>query len=131
MDNFHIDITSEGRDEFNMAVGLAMAHVPGGKVVAYCMHPDRGMVLFWDWDPKENGSFEGHPVQKLLYQMNAKALSDFAWGWLLGGSDYGEEPDHDGDNHKGWRVYNESWGHVGDCWRARLAIHPEWALYGK
>src|SRR5690349_24893058 len=44
-----------------------------------------------------------------------------AW---LAEADYGPQPDHDGDNSKGWRIYNEAWGHVDNLWGAIVAIQP-------
>lgn len=51
-----------------------------------------------------------------------------AW---LAEADYGKEPGHDGENSKGWRVYNEGWTHVADRHQAFVAIEPVWMLHGK
>lgn len=51
-----------------------------------------------------------------------------AW---LDDTSYGTQPDHDGDNDKGWRIYNEAWGHVAGLWQAFAAIEPVWLMYGK
>ena len=154
MDNFHIDVTAEGREAFNAAMGLAMR--PHDKAVAYAIHPTLGLVLFWHdgetaiADRAETPQFsseinreawdrlyaEGQakvvcaPVQKLPYAMQGRALVEFAWHWLLT-ADYGRQPDHDGSNEEGWRVYNETWGHVGSSHYAFVAIRPVWAMYGK
>lgn len=45
--------------------------------------------------------------------------------------DYGSQPDHDGDNDKSFRIYNESWGFVGNNHYVFAAIAPAWAMYGK
>lgn len=39
----------------------------------------------------------------------------------------------DGDiaTSKGWRIFNDQWGRVGDTWYAFVAIQPAWMLYGK
>jgi hypothetical protein len=50
--------------------------------------------------------------------------------WLKA-QDYGPEPDVDGSILKGFRVYNESWGYIGDDHYAFVAIEPEWIVYGK
>jgi hypothetical protein len=51
--------------------------------------------------------------------------------WLHN-AEYGEEPDHDGSNGRGWRVYCEQWGHVAPYGSpAFVAIEPRWAEYGK
>jgi hypothetical protein len=45
---------------------------------------------------------------------------------------YPSEPDHDGDNAKGWFIYTEGWGHIEPYhYPAFLAIEPHWIMYGK
>ena len=44
---------------------------------------------------------------------------------------YGDEPDHDGHNKRGFRIYNEAWGHVDGSSRAFMAVAPCWAMFGK
>lgn len=118
MDNFHIDITSEGDAQLREALDIAFGskrqaigyQIKGGK-----------LVFFWT---------EHKDATKLPFKMDAKRATDFAVAWLSE-ADYGEEPDHDGDNGKGWRVYNESWGHVNGLWQAFVAVEPVWAMYGK
>lgn len=67
---------------------------------------------------------------RLPFKMDFKAASDFAWNWLQQ-TDYGEEPDHDGSNGRGWTIFNGDWGHVFHAWQGIIAIRPEWAMYGK
>jgi len=40
------------------------------------------------------------------------------------------QPDHDGDNYKGFRLENDFWGQIDGC-EAFLSIEPIWAMYGK
>lgn len=54
----------------------------------------------------------------------------FAKGWLRD-VDMGREPDHDGDNGRGFRVFTEAWGKVAGHTYAICAIEPVWACYGK
>lgn len=59
--------------------------------------------------------------------MDAAGCADFASRWLAE-AEYGAEPDHDGCNTRGWRVYNEKCdGHYG----AIIAVAPAWACHGK
>lgn len=51
-----------------------------------------------------------------------------AW---LASADYGREPDHDGSNTKGCRVYNDTWGHAAGYWQAFAVIEPAWLMHGK
>jgi hypothetical protein len=50
---------------------------------------------------------------------------------FLADTDYGDQPDHDGSNGKGFHIYNEAWNRIGNCWTADFAVEPSWAWYGK
>ena len=62
--------------------------------------------------------------------MTLELAADFAAGWL-GHANYGNAPDHDGDNGKGWRLYCEGCGYVDNDHYAFAAVQPVWAMYGK
>lgn len=68
---------------------------------------------------------------KLPYPMDGEQMFEFARGWLKQGATWTREPDHDGDNGRGFRVFAEDWGHVAGHHYALLAVQPVWALYGK
>jgi hypothetical protein len=123
-DNFHIDIASSSREHFEMAMKIAFSNCPGGKTEAYKITAKTGLVLYWS---KENGDKNSLP---LPYNMDLAATTEFAWNWLKTAS-YDEEPDHDGSNSHGWRVYNEAWGHVDLQPYAFVGIKPEWMMHGK
>lgn len=118
MDNQRIDVTSEGNEHFHKVLSL----LPHKNVVGYRQEKGR-LIFYWsDWrEPK---------ATKFLYPYTIKQAGDFALGWLEH-VDYGPEPDHDGSNGKGWRIYNEDWGHVDHDQYAFVAIEPAWAMYGK
>jgi len=119
MDNFKIDITSDGREGFDLAMQIAFQgriKAIGWKEVA-----DKGIMLYWT---KADG------INLLPVPLDAAGSSDLVWLWL-GGQDYGKEPDHDGSNGRGWRIYNEQWRRVNNEWEAFIAIKPAWAMYGK
>jgi len=61
----------------------------------------------------------------------AEAASDFAWHWLQEVAEYGPEPDHEGDNHKGFYLFTGFWGHVLGNSNGIIGIRPCWAMYGK
>lgn len=44
--------------------------------------------------------------------MTATQVAPMISAWLASTADYGGQPDHDGDNGKGWLVQTGSWGHV-------------------
>lgn len=123
MDNFHIDITSEG--DLRSAMELAFRQ-PVFRAEGYLIDPDRGLIFFW-------GGFNNHPPDGLIrlpFKLDAIGAADFAERWLAE-QDYGEQPDHDGDNGRGWRLYNDEWGRVGGLTYSFIAVKPEWAMYGK
>lgn len=132
-DNFHFDLTGVPLDKC-----LAIAFGPHSKAVGWAEIPanpenhsheavwgaskgQRRLVLFWA---------EHDQMSKLPAPMTAEQVEPFVKAWL-GAADYGRQPDHDGDNGKGWRVYNEAWGHVAGSWEAFVAIEPVWLMYGK
>lgn len=121
MDNFHIDVTSEGKSSLILAMRLAFDR--GYKAVGYKIG-DKGLVFYWTMGlgPKD--------VIKLPFTLDADGAADFASRWLEE-QDYGRQPDHDGDNGKGWRVYTEAWGHVAGDSGSFVAVQPAWAMYGK
>lgn len=118
MDNFKIELVSEGRQKLIDAFKLLQqSHAIGYAVT------DKGMVFFW----ARASTPEYTP---LPFKMDLAQCAEFAWGWLQQ-ADYGKEPDHDGDNGKGFRLYCEDWGHVAGRWEAFVAVEPCWAMYGK
>lgn len=120
MDNFHIDITSQGDITPAMKIAFENRHTSGA--VAYLVHPEKGLIFFW--------SAADDAAAKLPFKLDAVGAADFATRWLAE-QDYGRKPDHDGDNERGWRLYNESWGMVDGFTYAFVAVRPAWAMYGK
>lgn len=133
-DNFHFDMTGVPLAD---ALKIAFCGSPGNKAVGWSVldaddtetvegqhgHTSsrKRLVLFWH----ESGG--GTPLPA---PMDAEAAIPFIKAWLAE-ADYGKQPDHDGDNGKGWRIYNEAWGHVARNHYAFVAIEPEWIMYGK
>lgn len=118
MDNFQFDMTSQGADTLKAA--LSLFNPPGRRVEGYSADKKK-LVLYWGDSPR---------ATKLPFPMSLDEAADFAAGWLKH-ADYGREPDHDGDNGKGWRLYCEGWGHVDGDHCAFAAVQPVWAMYGK
>lgn len=79
------------------------------------------LILFWT---------KHESMTPLPAPMSAEDAVSFVKAWLAA-TDYGSEPDHDGDNGKGFRIYNEAWTHVAGLWEAFVAIEPVWMMYGK
>jgi hypothetical protein len=118
LDNRKIELTLEGREDFNLAMKIA---VEDKKVIGYRVHKNC-LVLYWA---------ENKNAQKLPYKMTVDEISNFVWGWLEKTEPEHSQPSHDGSNGKGFRMFNEAWGHVFGEWEAFIAITPEWAWYGK
>lgn len=124
MDNRHVDITSEGNDDLDLALRIIWSNAPGGKATHYTFINSDGtntMVLLWN---EEKGAIA------LPFPLDLGGAINFVINWLKN-VQYGPQPDHDGSNGKGWRVYNERWGHVAGYRCAIVGITPRWAMYGE
>lgn len=127
MDNFHIDVTSYGQESlFHIMQIIAERH----KVArGYLVQPEGiGRLVFYWWIPAGNKL-----IQSLPFTLDAQSMTDFTRRWLAE-VEYPEEPDHDGSNSRGFRVYNNEWGHVQGAPEkeySMCAVAPEWAWHGK
>ena len=151
MDNFRFDITAEGDKRLAQAMEIAFMRAAGGKAVAYAVRPAVQGERYPADDPaphmRNREKVAAKPLRLVFYwnkphrpddltlvalpfSLDAAGAADFAIRWLRE-QEYGCEPDHDGDNRRGWRLYNESWGHVDNDYSAFVAVAPAWALYGK
>ncbi len=122
MDNFHIDLIWEGKENLEKALHLAFIRKYGltTRAVGYSIN-DNVLIFYWVDSPK---------MTKFPFKMDYSQAAAWAHEWLMQSADYGEQPDHDGDNGKGWRIFTKSWGHV-DGYESFIAIEPTWAEYGK
>ena len=147
MDNRLVDVTSEDMDDLKALVKILFKNAPGGKVSHYAIknivektnyhqygtnvsHTTQTIedqngkpTLIFYWDKNSNET-------PLPYPMEEEDCFNFIKGWLKN-VEKESEPDHDGDNHNGWRVFNENWGAVLNNNYAVLAVQFEWAMYGK
>jgi len=80
------------------------------------------LVLYWT---AAKGS------QKLPYSLTVTDAVPFVSGWLASNGDLGPEPDHDGDNVRGWRVFTNYWGHVAGSSYSIVGVQAVWAMRGK
>ena len=141
--NFEFKICSDKKEHFDLAMTLAFTgKMYDANVTHYSISKKYGLILFWC---SVNGGkiFVGEPtgsdinlesnwtpVIKLPYEMDGVAAASFAWNWLMI-AEYDREPDHDGDNDRGFIVYNEDWGHIANRHEGLVAIKPCWQMYGK
>lgn len=136
MDNFGIDITGEGRKIFTQAMEIAFSQHP--HALGYRIDGSR-LIFLWVASRYTAGNNSSNALDPAVvafpFKMDASGAAEFANRWLAE-QDYGEEPDHDGSNGRGFRVFNEGWGHVklmsgATEHYAIVAVEPAWAVYGK
>ena len=154
MDNIHIDVTSEGKESLGLAIEIAfrMNRLVGrdrrGRPLGVTHYALRQAS---DGVPNDRGGWaygqEPRPFRIVFFNLyegtatkddkvalpfitDAQGLTYFVEKWLEQ-VEYPSEPDHDGSNGKGWRLYNEASGRVDGDHSAVLAVSPEWATYGK
>lgn len=120
-DNCMLVVVNEGRVMFEHAMRLAFSN--HSTAVAYAITEDDGLILLWCADARIKST-------DLPYPMKIEAAIQFVWNWLEQ-ADYGRQPDHDGDNGKGWTVHRDGWGHVAGSFYSICGIKPTWAMYGK
>lgn len=117
MDNFYVKIVSEGKPHLAVALGLF-----NEKCVGFRVDEQKNRIILY--------KYKSEKMTPLPFPMQGDALVEFCWGWLQA-ANYGPQPDHDGDNGKGFACYCEGWGHVDNEHQAYAAIEPAWAMYGK
>lgn len=132
MDNFQIDVTAEGKASLRQVLELAFRHNSPGGMTSYWSEVSfpsqskcKALVLFWS-DEKNQKT----PLQKFPSPLDPEGASELVWRWLAA-ADYGKEPDHDGDNGKGFRACCGAWGKFENLAYSIVGIVPVWAMYGK
>lgn len=128
MDNFHFDVTSNSH--LAEIITIAFDGAPGGRAESYRVDQGEGAGrparLVLGWSEKMRGAL---PLPFNLRVDDASAFQ-FVDAWLRE-QKLDNEPDHDGDNGRAFRIYNESWGKVGGDSYSFVAIEPAWAMFGK
>jgi hypothetical protein len=142
MDNNRLIVVSKSREDFDLALKLALKHARGAcgwwiykptPIAEDEYNFDRRIYLL---GVEDRGPFlvleqYYHPkMVKFPCEIDCETATEFAWKWLQE-QEYGDEPDHDGSNSKGFVVFNESWGQVGHSCGAICGIGPAWAMHGK
>lgn len=85
-----------------------------------------GIVLFWHED-----SVADVKSSLLPFPLTADTAPEFLWAYLQG-AEFGNQPDHDGSNGKGYFITSgNGWGHVEGSHYAFLGVYPAWQMYGK
>ncbi len=122
------DVTSD--DPEDLADVLSIAFRECTKVTeCYEITPDESAaVLIFRWHEPENRK----DTEKLIANMEMEQETCLAiiQAWLRK-ANYGFEPDTDGSVKRGWRFFNETWGHVNSDHYAAFGVLPVWIVYGK
>ena len=134
MDNRVFNVNGSKTSALEATLELAFDQDYGHTAKGYTIHPKYGMILHWT--DEKNDAYKPFPTP-----LSAKEVTPLVIAWLkqefeakvptveLTGWDIDE--DHDGHNSRGWRVYCEAWGHVGDMWSAIVAVTPAYMWHGK
>lgn len=147
MDNRSIDIVSEGDEDLALAVKLIWRNAPGAKATHYKTvrvtqktnyhgspatswhqthfeeNPDGVPTLILLWNAEAG-------AQPLPYPLGCDEAITFITGWLRQ-AEFGPEPDHDGDNERGWHAFTDMWGHVVGHHYGIVGVQPAWSMHGK
>src|SRR5271163_924093 len=113
MDNLHVSVTSQGAEAL-----LSVLRLFGKKSAAGYRVDGRRLIFYWV--AAQRDGYTNFP-----FKMPIEQVAAFAITWL-DQVDYGREPDHDGDNGKGWKCYCEGWGQVASEHQAFAAVEPAW-----
>lgn len=122
-----VDIVALGNARLMSAIEIACGERSRAAKAYQCTAIDDVPTLIFMWSTDDKPQ-----CIKLPFPMNATRMSDFAQGWLDSLDKHIlHEPEHDGGNKLGWRVFNDCWGHVGGCHYAIVGIQPAWIMYPK
>ena len=134
-DNFKIDICNIGDSELEIALGVAFRQSPGSKTTHYVKKSMPSTAMFANEDKSKIDTliFLWHQESDSIAfpaELSCKEASAVASKFLTSVK-CGPEPQHDGSNELGFRVFNENWGHVGGYCYAVVGVQPCWMMYGK
>ena len=122
-----LNVNGESLARLKMALALADDYAGEGpnhrpqKVLGYA--DSAGRLVFYQYADAKMTPFPS-PI-------SLDRAAEIAFDWLAS-QNYGPEPDHDGDNNKGWRAFRDEWGHIdGHGHASFVAIEPMWMEYGK
>lgn len=129
-DNQHFSVSGETEAGLRATLALAgkmfQTHVSG-----YRAEPDSGrLVLYFSTVLADTHSRKD--VQRLPAPVTLEGMTTLIWEWLatVPDSQRAEYSDHDGSNGRGWRVFVENWGRVGDEYDT-IAVEARWNWFGK
>jgi len=130
MDNRLFNVNGSGEEMLKKTLELVFSQEGDRTTCAsWFESKEKGLVLLW---------CKGKGNNDLPSNLNAEESLLMVLSWLKGEfaktvelSPWCEDMDHDGHNTKGWQVYCEDWGHVGNNHYAICAIKPAYMWLGK
>lgn len=131
-DNYLIDIVCDRKETFDLAFALVAS-----------MHYSLSTIGIIGWTEKKGAlllftnMLDSDKPKVTLFpsRLSIQAAAEIAWNWLST-REYPQEPDQDGSNKKGYRIFTNSepddiWYQPMGMFGALLAVKPEWCMYGK
>jgi hypothetical protein len=131
-DNQIFNVNGRGTEGLTLALTLAFLQDGFSKgAEAYKISKEHGLVFYWT---DTVGIALDKPMQadELVDMVERYLSSDEAKECVL--SDFCDNVKHDGHNSKGWQVYKNNWGFVGDSKDREYAlcgIKPAYIWHGK
>lgn len=117
-----LNVNGEGLSRLKQAMKLLDTWETNKLTVSGFTVEDNRIILF---------QYEHDSMTPFPTPMSLDFAATIAYEWVVN-ANYPKEPDHDGDNKKGWRLYKESWGHIDNYgWQSMCAVEPMWIEYGK
>lgn len=133
MDNRIFNVNGRGREMLRSALELAFMQEGWDDMPAraegWRVDPGKGLIFFWH---------AGEGAKKFRRARTAKQVVGLVAKWLesdqarnIPCNGWDADIDHDGSNERGWRVYVEDWGHIGEETYAICAVRPSFNWLGK
>lgn len=131
-----------GRDQEHLVKALNLLcdlrgrnyKTPNEPIKGWKTDPKHGFILYWCILDGNREGINAFPVP-----VSVETVVPMIHSWI--NSEEGkafknenrweDDLDHDGHNSRGWTLYVEDWGHVGDSSAAIGAVRPSWCWYGK
>jgi len=119
-DNPIVRVNGLSLERLRYALPLASGFPAPGFIV----DKERGCLVFMKYDSAPGMTMFPTPL-------SAERCAEIAFEWVSS-QPYPNQPDHDGDNKKGWMIFNNEWGQVdGHGYHSFIAICPTWIMFGK
>lgn len=125
MDNFHFDVSSCAEDHLSLALELAFSGDCQRMAIGYVRKEIKGIdtLVLLSYNKYPNSIPFPAPLD--VYDSTIIVRS------FLKNTKSQEQPDHDGYNKLGFRVFNNEWAKVDGIDGSICGIQPAWLVYSK